>query len=123
MKKITRLTLVGPVSAEAQTAGLKPQPNATSSNRCNPRRTIPLKQMLSVRDDVDTTTLLAHASDLLESLAVISANFADEFDGSQRHVAVAIKQLSALAEIVICRVRDNLDPRRSCATPDPEVRH
>ncbi|MBX9405942.1 hypothetical protein K5E40_09650 [Pseudomonas baetica] len=123
MKKITRLTLVGPVSAEAQTAGLKPQSNTTSSNRRKPRRTIPLKQMLSVRDDVDTTTLLAHASDLLESLAVISANFADEFDGSQRHVAVAIKQLSALAEIVICRVRDNLDPQRSCATPDPEVRH
>lgn len=73
--------------------------------------------------DNSAITLLAHASDLLESLAVISANFADEFDGSQRHVAVAIKQLSALAEIVICRVRDNLDPQRSCATPDPEVRH
>ncbi|MDR9864068.1 MULTISPECIES: DUF6124 family protein [Pseudomonas] len=122
MKKITRLTLVGPVPADGQTPGLKPQPDSTGSSR-RPRRTIPLKQMLSVRDDVDTLTLLAHASDLLDSLAVISANFADEFDGSKRHVAVAIKQLSALAEIVICRARDQVMQQGSPTSSGPEVRH
>ena len=99
MKKITRLTLVGPAPADAQTPGQKTHASVTGSNQRKPRRTVPLKQMFSVREDVDTMTLLTHASDLLESLALISANFADECDGSQRHVAVAIKQLSALAEI------------------------
>ncbi|WKV97156.1 hypothetical protein PYV50_00230 [Pseudomonas sp. H22_DOA] len=79
--------------------------------------------MFSVREDVDTMTLLTHASDLLESLALISANFADECDGSQRHIAVAIKQLSALAEIVVCRARDQVVQQGSPASPPPEVRH
>lgn len=123
MKKITQLTLVGPVPADAQTPGQKTQPNAAGASRRNPRRTVPLKQMLSVREDVDTVTLLAHASELLESLAAISANFADEFDGSKRHVAVAMKQLSALAEIVICRARDQVIQQGSPTSPNPEVRH
>jgi hypothetical protein len=76
-----------------------------------------------VRDDVDTLTLLTHASEILDSLAAISANFADEFDGSKRHVAVAMKQLSALAEILICRARDNLDPQKPQNTTGPETRH
>lgn len=127
MKKITRLTLVGPVPADAQTPGQKTHASVTGSNQRKPRRTVPLKQMFSVREDVDTMTLLTHASDLLESLALISANFADECDGSQRHIAVAIKQLSALAEIVVCRARDQVvqqgSPASPPASPPPEVRH
>ena len=123
MKKITRLTLVGPVPADAQGPGQKTPSGATVASRRNARRTIPLKQMLSVRDDVDTLTLLTHASDLLDSLTVISANFADELDDSRRHVAVAIRQLSALAEIVVCRARDQVVLQGACTSPDPEVRH
>ncbi|MFJ2488334.1 DUF6124 family protein [Pseudomonas sp. NPDC087639] len=123
MKKITRLTLVGPVPADAQISGPQQQPGTTGSNPRKRRRTVPLKQMLSVRDDVDTLTLLTHASDLLESLVDISANFADEFDGSKRHVAVVMKQLSALAEIVICRARDQVAQQGSPESPTPEVRH
>lgn len=123
MKKITRLTLVGPVPADAQAPDQKTQSIASGSSQRKPRRTVPLKQMFSVREDVDTATLLAHASDLLESLALISANFADEYDGSQRHIAVAIKQLSALAEIVVCRARDQVVQQGSPASPNPEVRH
>ncbi|MFJ7314348.1 DUF6124 family protein [Pseudomonas sp. NPDC098747] len=123
MKKITRLTLVGPVPADAQAPDQKTQSIASGSSQRKPRRTVPLKQMFSVREDVDTATLLAHASDLLESLALISANFADEYNGSQRHIAVAIKQLSALAEIVVCRARDQVVQQGSPASPNPEVRH
>ncbi|MFZ3285126.1 DUF6124 family protein [Pseudomonas sp.] len=108
MKKITRLSLVGPASADAKTPGQQTHASATGSTGRNRRRTIPLKQMFSVRDDVDTISLLSHASDLLDSLTQISANFADECDESQRHIAVAIRQLSALAEIVVCRARDQV---------------
>ncbi|MBK5525832.1 hypothetical protein JFT91_23755 [Pseudomonas sp. TH08] len=120
MKKITRLSLVGAASADAQTPGQQSPASATGRNR---RRTIPLKQMFSVRDDVDTITLLSHASDLLDSLTQISANFADECEGSQRHIAVAIRQLSALAEIVVCRARDQVVQQGSPAPSGPEVRH
>lgn len=123
MKKITRLSLVGQVPADGQNPGVKPQPDTANPGPRHPRRTLPLKQLLSVRDDVDTMTLLAHASDLLESLAVISANFADELDGSRRHVAVAIKQLSALAEIVVCRARDQVAAQESPSSHEPDVRH
>lgn len=122
MKKITRLTLVGPLPADAQIPGQTTPSSATGSSQRKPRRTVPLKQMLSVRDDVDTLTLLVHASDLLDSLAVISANFVEEYDGSQRHIAIAIKQLSALAEIVTCRARDQVI-QQSSATSGPQVRH
>lgn len=121
MKKITRLSLVGPVLPDAQTARTKTRSNATAATGGSKRRPgLPLNQMLRVRDDVDTINLLEHASELLGSLAAISENFAEEFDGSRRHVAVAIKQLSALAEIVVCRARDNL---ASPGSPTPDVRH
>ncbi|MFJ2482387.1 DUF6124 family protein [Pseudomonas sp. NPDC087598] len=123
MKKITRLSLVGPAPADAQTPGQQSPASATGATGRNRRRTIPLKQMFSVRDDVDTITLLSHASDLLDSLTQISANFADECEGSQRHIAVAIRQLSALAEIVVCRARDQVVQQGSPAPSGPEVRH
>lgn len=111
MKKITRLTLVGPASADALMTN--PVAHATSTPRPEApgrRRALPLNQLIRVREDVDTLTLLNHASEILDSLAAISATFADEFDGSKYHVAVAIKQLSAMAEMLVCRARDNLDP-------------
>ncbi|WP_434592539.1 hypothetical protein J3Q09_23870 [Pseudomonas sp. R4-83] len=120
MKKITRLTLVGPTSADALTAS--PVTPSTATPRPEApirRRALPLNQLIRVRDDVDTLTLLNHASEILDSLVAISATFADEFDGSKYHVAVAIKQLSAMAEMLVCRARDNLDP----SAAGPETRH
>jgi len=124
MKKIPRLSLVGPAPSDAPTSSTQPQSNTSAPSEAhNRRRSVPLNQLIRVCDDVDTLTLLTHASEILDSLAAISANFADEFDGSKRHVAVAMKQLSALAEILICRARDNLDPQKPQNTTGPETRH
>jgi MoxR-like ATPase len=124
MKKITRLSLVGSAPSDAPTSGIQPQSNSTArSDTSKRRRSVPLNQLIRVRDDVDTLTLLTHASEILDSLTAISANFADEFDGSKRHVAVAMKQLSALAEILVCRARDNLDPQGAHTSSGPETRH
>ncbi|SDT53252.1 hypothetical protein SAMN05216496_5160 [Pseudomonas sp. Z003-0.4C(8344-21)] len=117
MKKITRLTLVGPATADALSASPVAPSTATARPEASSRRrALPLNQLIRVRDDVDTLTLLNHASEILDSLVAISATFADEFDGSKYHVAVAIKQLSAMAEMLVCRARDNLDP--SAAGPE-----
>ncbi|KHA74731.1 hypothetical protein NZ35_00195 [Pseudomonas chlororaphis] len=124
MKKTPQLSLVGSAPSDAPACSTQPQSNTTTRTEApRRRRSIPLNQLIRVRDDVDTLTLLTHASEILDSLAAISANFADEFDGSKRHVAVAMKQLSALAEILICRARDNLDPQKPQNTTGPETRH
>ncbi|MFP6831802.1 hypothetical protein PS684_03140 [Pseudomonas fluorescens] len=124
MKKIPRLSLVGPAPSDAPTSSTQPQSNTSAhSDAHKRRRSVPLNQLIRVRDDVDTLTLLTHASEILDSLAAISANFADEFDGSKRHVAVAMKQLSALAEILVCRARDNLDPQSAPPSSSPETCH
>ncbi|WP_277760527.1 hypothetical protein [Pseudomonas sp. A34-9] len=124
MKKITRLSLVGSAPSDAPTTSTQPQsPPHARTEAMKRRRAVPLNQLIRVRDDVDTLTLLTHASEILDSLTAISANFADEFDGSKRHVAVAMKQLSALAEILVCRARDNLDPQKPQNTTGPETRH
>jgi hypothetical protein len=124
MKKTPQLSLVGSAPSDAPASSTQPQSNTTTRTEApRRRRSVPLNQLIRVRDDVDTLTLLTHASEILDSLAAISANFADEFDGSKRHVAVAMKQLSALAEILICRARDNLDPQKPQNTTGPETRH
>jgi hypothetical protein len=124
MKKTPQLSLVGSAPSDAPASSPQPQSNTTARTEATRRRrSVPLNQLIRVRDDVDTLTLLTHASEILDSLAAISANFADEFDGSKRHVAVAMKQLSALAEILICRARDNLDPQKPQNTTGPETRH
>ncbi|WP_460368318.1 DUF6124 family protein [Pseudomonas sp. Tul1A2] len=124
MKKTPQLSLVGSAPSDAPTSSTQPQSNTSAHSEAHKRRrSVPLNQLIRVRDDVDTLTLLTHASEILDSLAAISATFADEFDGSKRHVAVAMKQLSALAEILICRARDNLDPQKPQNTSGPETRH
>lgn len=123
MKKTPQLSLVGSASSDAPASSPQPQSNTTARTEATRRRrSVPLNQLIRVRDDVDTLTLLTHASEILDSLVAISANLAEEFDGSKRHVAVAMKQLSALAEILVCRARDNLDPQGP-QTSEPETRH
>jgi hypothetical protein len=123
MKKTPQLSLVGSAPSDAPASSPQPQSNTTARTEATRRRrSVPLNQLIRVRDDVDTLTLLTHASEILDSLVAISANLADEFDGSKRHVAVAMKQLSALAEILVCRARDNLDPQGP-QTCGPETRH
>ncbi|QUE93603.1 hypothetical protein [Pseudomonas sp. SCA2728.1_7] len=123
MKKTPQLSLVGSAPSDAHASSTQPQSNTTArAAATRRRRNVPLNQLIRVRDDVDTLTLLTHASEILDSLVAISANLADEFDGSKRHVAVAMKQLSALAEILVCRARDNLDPQGP-QTCGPETRH
>lgn len=66
----------------------------------------------AVVPDVDTESVLCHASETLASLSVMATDLARELEGPRRHVIVGIQQLSALGELLVNRALDNLEPPR-----------
>ena len=58
----------------------------------------------------DTESLLAHACESLASASVLASDFANNLTGPQRHTALAIQQVIMLAELVVNRALDNVDP-------------
>ena len=84
----------------------------------NPKRPDPISHVFTLLPDIDTPTLLAHACETLASLSVMTTDLACELEGSRRNVALAIQQLSVLAELLVNRALDNLDPTDGL----PEVR-
>ena len=81
-----------------------------SAHLRNPGRPDPVSHVFTIIPNVDTESLLCHASETLASLNVMSTNLACELEGSRRNVALAIQQLAVLAELLVNRVLDNLDP-------------
>ena len=76
----------------------------------NPKRPDPISHVFTLLPDIDAPTLLAHACETLASLNVMTTDLACELEGSRRNVALAIQQLSVLAELLVNRALDNLDP-------------
>jgi hypothetical protein len=76
----------------------------------NPQHPDPISHVFTLLPDIDTPTLLAHACETLASLNVMTTDLACELEGSRRNVALAIQQLSVLAELLVNRALDNLDP-------------
>lgn len=122
MKKITLHLVEKPATSESEILDPTQPPQATeravSARRRNPNRNI-----FSVRPDVDTTTLLAHACETLASLNVMTLDFANRLEGSQHNVALALHQLTVLTELLVNRARDNIDPNGSVAVGKPPVVH
>jgi hypothetical protein len=73
----------------------------------------------AVVPDVDTESLLCHASETLASLSVMATDLARELEGPRRHVIVGIQQLSALGELLVNRALDNLEPPRGSSKGRP----
>src|SRR5471030_1229886 len=82
-----------------------------------PKQPDPVSHIFTILPDVDSPTLLAHASETLASLNVMSTDLADQLEGSHRNVALAIQQLAVLAEMLINRALDNLDSPESKVKP------
>ncbi|TBN45958.1 DUF6124 family protein [Pseudomonas sp. BGI-2] len=76
----------------------------------NPNHPDPISHIFTILPDVDTPTLLAHACETLASLNVMTTDLACDLEGSRRNVALAIQQLAVLAELLVNRALDNLDP-------------
>ena len=103
-----------PPDPATETADLSALSDATertvSSRLRNPKRPDPISHVFTLLPDIDTPTLLAHACETLASLNVMTTDLACELEGSRRNVALAIQQLSVLAELLVNRALDNLDP-------------
>ncbi|ALI04768.1 hypothetical protein C1Y08_04830 [Pseudomonas sp. FW306-02-F02-AA] len=65
--------------------------------------------IFAVIPDLDNETLLAHASETLASLNVLTSDLAFELEGTRRHVALAIQQMISLGELLVNRALDNYD--------------
>jgi hypothetical protein len=82
---------------------------AVSARLRNPKHPDPVSHVFTILPDVDTPTLLGHASETLASLNVMTTDLADQLEGSHRNMALAMQQLAVLAEMLINRALDNLD--------------
>lgn len=90
---------------------------AVSARLRNPKQPDPVSQVFTILPDVDTPTLLGHASETLASLNVMTTDLADHLEGSHRNVALAMQQLAVLAEMLINRALDNLDSPTPAIAP------
>jgi hypothetical protein len=76
----------------------------------NPNHPDPVSHVFTILPDIDTPSLLAHACETLASLNVMSTDLACDLESSRRNVALAIQQLAVVAELLVNRALDNLDP-------------
>ncbi|WP_416769254.1 DUF6124 family protein [Pseudomonas sp. RHF3.3-3] len=83
-------------------------------SRCNPQRcSQPASRwppLFTVVPDIDTRSLLCHASETLASLNVMTTDLASELEGSHRSVVLAVQQLTELGELLVNRALNNLEP-------------
>ncbi|MGX0888030.1 hypothetical protein AB7M22_000038 [Pseudomonas sp. ADAK2 TE3594] len=121
MKKTTRNPLENPATPESETLDRdqlsKATQRAVSARLRDPKQPDPVSHVFTILPDVDTPTLLAHASETLASMNVMTTDLADQLEGSHRNVALAIQQLAVLAEMLINRALDNLDSPLPAVTP------
>ena len=121
MKKTKPKPRGNPVTPESETLDLtqlfKATQRAVSARLRNPKQPDPVSHVFTILPDVDTPTLLAHASETLASMNVMTTDLADQLEGSHRNVALAIQQLAVLAEMLINRALDNLDSPLPAVTP------
>ncbi|MGF6396837.1 hypothetical protein ABH905_000503 [Pseudomonas frederiksbergensis] len=121
MKNPTRNPLENPATPESETLDLdqlsKATQRAVSARLRNPKQPDPVSHVFTILPDVDTPTLLAHASETLASMNVMTTDLADQLEGSHRNLALAIQQLAVLAEMLINRALNNLDSPLPAVTP------
>ena len=103
-----------PESADFSSADLSKLSETTertvSARLRNPNRPDPVSHVFSINPNVDTESLLCHATETLASLNVMTTDLACELEGSRRNEALAIQQLIVLAELMVNRALDILDP-------------
>ncbi|MEB0044148.1 MULTISPECIES: DUF6124 family protein [unclassified Pseudomonas] len=121
MKKPYPKPLENPILSASGDVDPTPRPKtsqcAVGARRRAAKLSNPMNQIFTVIPDIDTPTLLAHASESLASLNVMTTGLADQLEGSHRNVALAIKQLAVLAEMLINRALENLESPDSVVKP------
>ncbi|MCL9800897.1 DUF6124 family protein [Pseudomonas sp. AKS31] len=79
-----------------------PPPNDKQSKR---RKGI----LFTVANDIDSEALLANASEDMLSISAIAAKLADDVEGSNRSVALALSRIADGAQLMVERALDHLE--------------
>ncbi|SIS08863.1 hypothetical protein SAMN05428955_1589 [Pseudomonas sp. 7SR1] len=69
-------------------------------------------QLFIVAPHIDTETLLANASEDLQSISTIAADLADDVDDSRRSIALAISRMADGVQLLVERALDDLETRQ-----------
>ncbi|WP_434560675.1 DUF6124 family protein [Pseudomonas sp. R1-6] len=68
-------------------------------------------QLFTVVESIDTESLLANLSENLASANAMISDLAFDLEGSRRHVAMGILQVTEVSELLANRALDIADPR------------
>ena len=68
-------------------------------------------QLFIVSPHIDTETLLANASEDLQSISTIAADLADDVDDSRRCIALAISRMADGVQLLVERALDHLETK------------
>lgn len=90
---------------------LKPQPSPPEPEK---------NQLFIVSPHIDTETLLANASEDLQSISTIAADLADDVDDSRRCIALAISRMADGVQLLVERALDHLETKE-VVTPGAKV--
>lgn len=121
MKK-PRLTLIkNPNFPESNALDLTPLSEEiqrrVSARQSNPKRSVPAQNIFAVNPDIDTHTLLAHASQNLAVLTAMSANLAAQPERPNRNVLLTIQRLTVLVELLVNQALENIRSSKSRIEP------
>jgi hypothetical protein len=89
----------------------------------NPNHSDPVSHIFTIVPGVDTPTLLCHACETLASLNVLVTDLACDLESSNRNVALSIQQLAVVAELLVNRALDNIDPPDGSPAVQPTAQH
>ncbi|MGC3934123.1 DUF6124 family protein [Pseudomonas atacamensis] len=66
-------------------------------------------RLFTVANDIDSEALLANASEDMQSISAIAAKLADDVEGSNRSVALALSRIADGAQLMVERALDHLE--------------
>jgi len=66
-------------------------------------------RLFTVANDIDSEDLLANASEDMLSISAIAAKLADDIEGSNRSVALALSRIADGAQLMVKRALDHLE--------------
>ncbi|MDR9754445.1 DUF6124 family protein [Pseudomonas sp. SZMC_28357] len=82
-----------------------------------------ISHIFTILPNIDTATLLAHASETLASLNVMATDLAFQLEGSRRNLVLALQQMTVLSELLVNRALDRIDPPDSPCDAQPTSPH
>ncbi|HEF4761968.1 TPA: hypothetical protein SAN82_004426 [Pseudomonas putida] len=90
----------------------KPTPNPPETDLAAHIMATPHKPsvMFTINPDIDTETLLAHASESLASASVMTNDLAGFLEGTHRNTLLGIAQVIMLGELAVNRALDRIAP-------------